>query len=300
MNQEFMRIAIQKIGELVLLNRDFAREQTKEYRLYRKRKDIDYEELLTFVHTLYNPCFVLSTGRCGTKLLTKLLGVSKSISAYHGHPGAFRYYRKFAYELNQANPEALTQVLEATRTETLVKEYLSGRIYVETDPRITFFALQVGKLYEGSRFIHLVRHPGDFVRSRMRGETYMKNSLDDLGTIVHKNKAKWNNLRRLEKISWLWNETNSFIEHFKGTLDNESRVMTIRSEDLFSNVKVARSIFDFLGVRYIGDRKVKRLISAPVNKRRVGSFPKYQDWSDEQKEAMKRHVKIHGVYGYQI
>lgn len=299
MNESYPELLSRKIVELYSLNREFVDDHLRKYREYRQREIIDYQKVCSEVHTTYESCFVLSTGRTGTWLLTKLLNRSKQVAAYHSHPEAFRYYVRYSYELNQSNPEALKQVLEATRTELLIKEYLRDRIYVETDDRIAFFAPQLAELYERSKFIHLVRHPVDVIRSRMRRETYM-NRIEDLGRIIDRNNNNWENLSRLEKISWLWNETNSFIENFKDSIEDNSRFLTIKSEDLFSNVEVARSIFEFLKVEYIGDRQVNKVIGRRVNKQSTGSYPKYRDWSDEQKEILSRHVKIHQRYGYQI
>lgn len=302
MDRELLRTALQKIPELLAINKEFMQEQIRKYRKYSRREHIDYERTLAQVHTTYQPCFVLSTGRTGTTFLTTLLNLAENVSAYHGQRQAFRYYRRFAYDLNrnQSDPEALKQVLEATRTEALVKEYISGKIYVETDPRITFFAPQLAELYAGARFIHIVRHPGAFVRSRMRGETYLGNSLDDLGTITDTSNELWGNLSRLERISWLWNETNAFVEDFKDSLDDRSRVITIKSEDMFSDVTVIRSIFDFFGAKYIGDRRIEKMLHKPVNKRLSGSFPRYEYWSAKQKRKMIKWVNIHKLYSYKV
>ena len=76
----------------------------------------------------------------------------------------------------------------------------------------------------------------------------------------------WINLSQIEKIAWLWNETNHFIEEFKSTNKNNP-VLTLKAEEIFNNYKSIESIFTFIGISEINPA-VKKMIKKPVNKQK--------------------------------
>jgi hypothetical protein len=51
--------------------------------------------------------------------------------------------------------------------------------------------------------------------------------------------------RQQDKIAWLWNATNAFIDDFKDGAGKD-RTLTVRSEDLFSNAEEAERILNWL------------------------------------------------------
>ena len=71
---------------------------------------------------------------------------------------------------------------------------------------------------------------------------------------------------RPDKIAWLWNTTNSFIDEFKAGLGKD-RTLTVRSEDLFSNKEEAMRILNWLSFS-ADERSVQRVLDIPVNKSR--------------------------------
>jgi hypothetical protein len=71
---------------------------------------------------------------------------------------------------------------------------------------------------------------------------------------------------RPDKIAWLWNATNSFIDDFKAG-PGKDRTLTVRSEDLFSNKEEAMRILNWLNFS-ADERSVQRVLDTPVNKSR--------------------------------
>tara|TARA_B100000927_G_C16437676_1_gene458330 strand:- start:637 stop:927 length:291 start_codon:yes stop_codon:yes gene_type:complete len=69
-----------------------------------------------------------------------------------------------------------------------------------------------------------------------------------------------------DKIAWLWNTTNSFIDEFKAG-PGKDRTLTVRSEDLFSNKEEAMRILNWLNFS-ADERSVQRVLDTPVNKSR--------------------------------
>lgn len=247
-------------------------------------------------------CFILSTGRCGTGLITKILEQSPSLLVYHNPQPELNYVSSLVYR-TQPSLESLKLAILAARFDLFVHAFQRGRIYVETNNRITFFAPAIAELFPKAKFIHLIRHPADFVRSGMRREYYQE------GIIQHQrlnplDRQEWQQMSRLEKVAWEWNEINRFIDEFKSSC-NSSRMMTIKSEDLFSQTELVMAIFNFLDVsdpfKYASPEHIKKQIfEKPVNKQTTGSFPKFLDWSHEEKVSLRRIATIASKYGYKL
>jgi hypothetical protein len=223
----------------------------------------------------------------------------------HDPKPALEYASSCAHS-NGATKEALTLAILAARFEVYFEEAFSrGRFYVETNNRITFFAPALAELLPNSKFIHLVRHPGDFVRSGMRrgyydGRTVQHQRLDGASKL-----RGWDNMSRIEKIGWEWSEINATCERFKKTVGSD-RLATIKSEEFFGDTAVLHSIFRFLRVEdpfrgKRGQAKLLRLLKRPINAQHSGSFPDYALWSDADKSALRRVAgSIAVLYGFDL
>jgi hypothetical protein len=247
-------------------------------------------------------CFVLSTGRCGTGLITKILDKSPQLLVCHNPKPELEYVSSFIHRTSPSL-ESLKLSIIAARFDFFVNSFLVGRIFIETNNRITFFAPALAQLFPNAKFIHLIRNPADFVRSGMRRKYYKNN------TVQHQrfnpvNNYEWMRMTRLEKVAWEWNEINSSIDNFKSMI-HQSRMMTIKSEQLFSQSEIIPALFDFIAVTNPfegarGSKQIDQLLRRPVNKQILGSFPRYQDWSAEDKSSLKHIVILAPKYGYNL
>lgn len=232
--------------------------------------------------------FVLSTGRCGTDFLNHVLKKFDPLDVHHEGDAKFaiasRYLYDHGYEITQQGGEL---AFLAGRHHALQDAYLFNKIYVETNNRLTFFAPFIQNLIPHARFIHLVRHPGDFIRSGMRRGYYTSHSIADYTKIrprqtdgVHE---EWDSYSRIEKISWLWYQTNRFIEEFKAR--HPEKVLFIKSEQLFSDTGDAVSrIGNFLGFDPPSDITIN---IGPKNTQRSGRYPHYENWNNKDKTIVK-------------
>ena len=246
------------------------------------------------------PCFVLSTGRCGTLMLTNLLLTSKNAFPVHQPRPELVRASKLAYENISRTPELYREVFKSAREEYLLEAAQRQQVFIETNNRITFFAPIIRDVFPNAVFIHLVRHPGDFVRSGMRRGWYTGGHDHDIGRITPVNTAplvKWQQASRIEKIAWLWNETNSFVEQLKRRLHSE-QTLTVKAEDLFSEPSTLKRIFLFLQLRGFDRKTVHAMLARPANAQRKGSFPSYLDWSDKDKHKLKEWVPLASQYSY--
>jgi hypothetical protein len=242
---------------------------------------------------------VLSTGRCGTLWLTEFLRHSKRTHVNHSdYPELIREGR-LAYEQYARIPEMFHEILRATRDGYILGAYVHGRKYIETNNRITFFARAIRQVYPRSKYIHLYRHPADFVRSGLRRGWYRGHS-HDIGRIVRlDDQALWEQMSDIAKIAWLWNETNQWIEDF--ILEQPmSNVLQIRAEDMFTNISLALAICDFVGVTDITEVVTRRLQRRRINVQKTGKVEPYEKWSDAEKRQIRHQVPLAYKYGYTL
>ena len=208
---------------------------------------LEVEEVDLPALSFVSPVFVLSTGRCGTKWLTELLRQDQRVWVNHSdYPELVRHSR-LAYEQYEESPRVFQEIIRATRDGYILDAHRRNRVYIETNNRITFFAYAIRAVYPEARFIHLIRHPGDFVRSGIRREWY-HGERHDVGRIRNVcNPVEWETMTDIERIAWLWNETNQYIEDFLVTLDNPDIFLKVKAEEMFSDVEIGVRICEFVG-----------------------------------------------------
>jgi hypothetical protein len=247
--------------------------------------------------------FVLSTGRCGTKLLSELLEVAGGAAVHHASRPELVRVSKLAFERIDDEPELFAEVFKTAREELLHESVRYGKAYVEPNNRVTFFAPAISKLLPDSRFVHLVRHPADIVRSGIRRNWYLGSHAHDFGRIVPRAGTpaadRWDERSQLWKIAWMWQATNEFIERFKEDVGPE-RVLFVRAEDLFDSADAAAETLRFCGVEPPPSSNIEVIIGRPVNAQKTGDFPRFDQWSDEQRAELRDAAPLALQYGYDV
>jgi hypothetical protein len=250
------------------------------------------------VRQTLRPVFVLSTGRCGTKWLTDLLRHSRQLRVNHSDYPELIRQGVLAYRGYASNPEMFQEIVRACRDGYLAQAHSLGQLYVETNNRITFLAPAVKRVYPGARFIHLVRHPADFVRSGLRRGWY-EGVAHDEGRIVNLDDPDgWQGLTGLERIAWLWNETNRFIESFLAEQPAPDK-LTVLSEAMFTDEAVSREIIEFIGATDLVDKDIEKVLRRRVNVQKGGrKVNRYEEWSEEEKTLLWHRANLAQRYGY--
>lgn len=262
-----------------------------------KLASLDVEELDRPTLPFVSPVFVLSTGRCGTKWLTELLRQDPRMRVNHSdYPELVRHSR-LAYERYADDPRVFQEIIRATRDGYILDAYNRNQVYVETNNRITFFAHGIEEVYPQARYIHLVRHPGDFVRSGLRREWYC-GARHDVGRIRHPDPRKWKGMDDIEKIAWLWNETNQYIEDFLSTLESD-QFLQAKAEDLWSVPEIVEELCEFVTAE-VSRRTIAFMLDQIVNRQHAGSIPAYAQWAGDKKKMVRRHALLAVQYGYRI
>ncbi len=246
------------------LNRNFIKTEKRKRKVYTYKK-VNIDALHQEVLQNASPCFVLSTGRAGTALLTKILSVQEELIVEHNPIPELTYHSGYAYKFHKDKPELCKAMIDAARYEYIRNAFILDKIFVETNPRITFFAHQLAELYPKAKFIHLIRKPEDFIRSGLARNWYVEGRIRDEGKIKPDNLEEWQKWSQADKIAWLWQETNAFIEGFKDQLE-EDRIITVRSEDLFQDPLVTNNIMKHLGLNPLKIKTIEKYLKKPVNR----------------------------------
>ena len=254
------------------------------------------------------PVFFLSPGRSGTKWFANLMAHNKSLKAFHeprpnlGLQGKLAYenYKTYEFTLRDELSKLVKELFITGREQILRYSFKTGKRYVETNNQITFFAPALAELFPNALFVHLNRHPGDFVRSAVRRSFY-KNNVEDLKRIAPIKGSpefeKWDGFSEIAKNAWLWKETNEFIESFKRPLP-DNRIMYY---DFTNNTpEQLNQLLEFLKIK-ISFSKIEGLIGQRKNIQRKGSFENYPDWPEEKKSELEGICgKLAKKYGYKL
>jgi hypothetical protein len=251
------------VKQVLKSNKGFIHDLKVRKRLNEYAAANDILALYSKVHNDYSPVFVLSTGRCGTSFLTHILADEKKVNAVHEPHPEFFHHTVMAYQQHRSNSEKVSAVFDVARYEMIRNAFVMEEKYIETNNRVTFFANQIALLYPKAKFIHLIRNPNSFIKSGLGRNWYSGHSLYDEGKISASPEV-WQNFSQTEKIGWLWNETNSFIEEFKSKMASHA-VITVKAEELFKDTETQRNIFRFCEIKVPNDSVLRRKASKRIN-----------------------------------
>ena len=221
------------------------------------------------------PCtFVCSTGRVGTLTLTRLLALAPEAHSAHEPVPRLIHASYEAFVDRCADPRWRTVVLGA-RDDLLCDAHRRGRTYVETSNRLTFLAPALAEVFPDSRFVHLHRHPYEFVRSAVRRGHYDGHHWDFARPRPRPGDAElaeWDSFTAAERCGWLWAVVNRESAAFVRSLPAE-RALSVRADELFAgDAAVLTELFRLVGVSAPPDKAVRRVLGEQHNAQQVGDF----------------------------
>ncbi len=259
----------------------------------------------------YTPVFVLSTGRSGSLFIHKVLSELGGVKSYHEAFPTLQYFSNFAYH-NQDQTEILDKMFQAARMELILDAFNSNKIYLESNQCLTFFAPAIVKAFSKAKFIHLVRHPGSFVRSAIMKGWHRNDTIWESGRLKMRDPEQWGNLNIIEKLAWVWSATNEYIKQFENSVEGH-RFMLVKLEDLSHNAERINHIINFTGVK--NSSKTDDLIKTiktkpnklvihpdePGNMKKLASYPLYEEWSNADKNFLKKYAQdLANYYSYEL
>ena len=174
-----------------------------------KHKATIYDIRSNIGEYIKEPVFFLSTGRCGTKWFSELLKKDKSLAVFHQPVPSLaaqgcKVYKCFAQgdgKFVQSEMELITEMFWAGREDHLRYTYKAGKRYIETNNYITFFAPILLQIFPDAKFVHLIRHQGEFIRSGVARSYYSGGNRDLMRPVPEKdhfliNGERWAALKR--------------------------------------------------------------------------------------------------------
>jgi hypothetical protein len=256
-------------------------------------------------HFAEKPVFFLSTGRCGTKWFSDLLESDRRLAVFHHPIPSLASQSKRIHELqlkrdHVLSPEEILLIKEifwASREDHLRYAYKTGKRYVETNNYITFFASELAEIFPSAKFIHLVRHPGEFIRSGVSRDYYGGGVTDLMRPVPVKGKYahEWDTFGAKMKVAWLWNTTNTFIEDFLNGI-SEERKFFMNFNDLDKNS--VSELVEFVEAD-VSLRKVSKLLPRKKNAQSTYTIDAYDSWDVKEKEEIEVLTsRLSKKYGY--
>lgn len=249
----------------------------------------DFNHLYKEVRKNAAPIFVLSTGRCGTMLLTEILRSSKYLVPVHEPFPELSYHSALAFEEPQKN-NGHKAAIDTARYESIRNAYLLDKRYVETNNRITFFAYYLAELYPEAKFIHLVRNPKHFIESGVLREWYSGKNLFDEGRI--RDEQLFKTFNHHQRIAWLWAQTNQFSEEFSQA--HPKKCFLLRSEDLFRGSKEVVEVLRSLGINDISEDVIQNNVKTKVNQSKI----RLSSISNHSVKDVSHFFELKDLYGY--
>ncbi|HYA12848.1 MAG TPA: tetratricopeptide repeat protein, partial [Syntrophales bacterium] len=228
--------------------------------------------------------FVLSTGRCGTHTLAKILSLSKKVKMHHHPNPVMGNESTFLWKGDVNKSDVSRQILSPLISEASKDGLVHGSI----TPELTLFTDVIAQKLPNSKFLILVRHPYQFVRSALKQNYYQGHSDDSLRLQPSKSSefySKWKGLSQIEKICWLWVETYKWILEVISKL-NKQRYLIIHFEDIQSGSSKIQEIFEFLNIDGYCEKDVKQILEMSLNSQSYGRFPTPDVWSSKIKDIV--------------
>jgi len=250
------------------------------------------------------PVFFLSTGRTGTAWFADLLSKDKQFMCFHNATPHLSLQNKFYYDII-TDPEIniLTkkeigkQIFLAGREEYLVYSYKTQKRFLETNNEYIFLAEVIAEMLPNSKFVHLYRHPGEFVRSGIRRKWYCKE--EDYGDkrISLKDKEIWNEYSNIQKVSWFWAEINNYIETLKENISPD-RIYEFNFNEL--NKTSVEGMLNFIGAN-ISSKTITKKLPQKLNIQKSGNFETFENWTSKDKEELRQICgHLAEKYGYEL
>lgn len=254
-----------------------------------------------------SPVFVLSTGRCGSRLITEVchLAGQGRLEAVHEPDDWSKLVplSKAFYENGRLLEEGI-QTIKSYRNNL-------GSTYVESSLWLVPYTLAIADVYPRARFIHLVRDGRDFVRSALsrgwygdrRGRPGLLAWRDIEWEPLESDSAHegWATMGPFERACWYFKKKTAMI--IQDLCSAQVKNLRLRVEDLGEKEPLLE-LCDFLEIAPPRDwTAVFRRVSANPNSNAENNIPyvipHWLEWNEKLKKSYEFHVgTLHWNLGY--
>lgn len=265
----------------------FASKKEKTFYHQRIKKKVPFDDV--------TPIWVLSTGRCGTALLTEVCATNPFIESNHEpSPNLFSFTHD--YYQNIISESEAQNALKYLRDEFVHNAAYKGKTYLETNNRASYIVPLLYNRYPNSKFIFITRHPYDYIVSGVKRGWYRGHNCD-FARICPKPEdddmySMWNDMSQYEQIAWNWKRVNEIIINDLKNIPEE-KVLQFNSEQLFNGKEIfLKKICDFVEPRGGWNmHTVVRKTRKKVNPQLEGQYIEIGHLSKEEQKSIKDIVK---------
>jgi len=237
--------------------------------------------------------FIVTTGRSGSQTIARVLSQSDDCICMH-EPEPVLVKEATLYHYGVLSDQLMRAILLSTRNPVL-----HGKIYGESNQKLSTFIPVLADAFPESQFIWLVRDGRDVVASTYYGREWYK-PVDEVvshpnpftvpmkewtwyrlrGDLAgNMNTQEWEALTRFEKNCWLWAYTNKVIQEHLTRVPRE-RWMLVRLETLFEQLADS--------CRFVGVHYPSKVEKARHNSTTHVVTKSWSEWSDDQRSAFER------------
>ena len=216
--------------------------------------------------------YALSTGRTGTQTLAAMLRLSPHVEAQH--EPAPRLVMA-TYEAYMEAPLAdwldkWSRFVLAARDDFVLEANACGKVYVESNNRLTYVADALQKAFPASRFIFSHRDPFKVIRSGMQRGAYQGPGKAWNFARIKPRPGEpyadaWDAMEPLEKEAWRWAQINREAKAFFDALPAERRYELPASTFFSGSEKVYKEIFEFVGVPCPPMSEIQQIMGRKMN-----------------------------------
>ncbi|MEM6395425.1 MAG: hypothetical protein AAF741_03695 [Bacteroidota bacterium] len=261
-----------------------------------------------------NIFFVLSTGRAGSRGISRIINKSNNIkSAHEGFPTTISISTKFAHgEISENNLMAILSFLY--KEISLLEPHI--RYYGESDQKLSFLIPQINKVFPEAKFIWLIREPSAFVASsyargwfddwefgysRQRGTHYDANKRSNTIHALNRingylagemSESSWRSMTSFERNCWYWSYCNGTIEKELSKIDH-NRWIQIKTKDL-NDSRMIENLLQFLS--FFPNRENFTFSQKRYNKADYRRHTKKNWTSDQKNEFEKWTIPLYTKY----
>ena len=258
--------------------------------------------------------FIIGCARSGTTALVKMLNTSQNATVFVEQKPNLCIEARNLYRGILSDPR---QVIEGAKLEPIQKVLSRGLKYGDKNPNYLPFIPYIAELWD-CKFFFPVRDGREVVRSLMDWHDYYSQKFSHSGVFAMKEDdpnsstdspkrdwwdysrlrpnpgdpyfEEWQQLSRFEKCVWYWTNYNRKALELFSELDYRQWFQVdMKSLDR----SMMREIFDFLGLDGFNADQIGEVMNTRINslQERAGlpdKFPRWTDWTPEQRNAFDR------------
>ncbi|MBD3275798.1 MAG: hypothetical protein GF372_10820 [Candidatus Marinimicrobia bacterium] len=225
----------------------------------------------------HNLFLILSTGRTGSTWLSKLLNnPDRGVLVKHEPVPEEEHYHKIGISY----PDKAQGYIQKLRLREMALRCMNTKpvIYGEVNTNLGPFAKIIKNLIPETKVLHIVRDGKEYVRSVMNRTSYSEKDSNqhDILPVGFERKV-WDNYSRFQKICILWSYENKLLRQHSDK--------SIKYENLFDSYDRFKDlILSPLNLDIDLSEKWKNMNNKIVNPSSEYIFPKYENWTQNQKE----------------